>query len=231
MKTQRSMVYLILVLLLFSLSACKRPIPGNENESPASGGPEDLTASQSSDVLEQIYLFATQTVQATQGISSESPQLLDTSAVIPGGEVPPSNGLDATPIPEIQTPPTETPVPIIIPSPTPGLPSSYTLEKGEFPYCIARRFNIDPGALLRANNLTTYSVYYGGMTLTIPQNAPKFPGSRALKPHPASYTVRSGDTLASIACAFGDVGPNMIAFANNFGENEKLSVGQVIQIP
>ena len=111
------------------------------------------------------------------------------------------------------------------------MPAKYTLKTGEFPYCIARRFNVDPGALLRANGLTTYSVYYAGMELQIPPNAAKFPGSRALKPHPATYSVRPGDTLASIACAFGDVDPEMIAFANGFKGNEKVSQGQVIQVP
>jgi LysM repeat protein len=233
MKTQRSIAYLVVVLLLVSLTACKRPIPGNTNESTSSSDvPAVVSTDGSFDVLDQIYLFATQTAMATQGITTGVPQSLETGVVEPDQEMPPlTTELVPTQAPQVQSSPTNTPVPIIIPSPTPGLPSTHTLEKGEFPYCIARRYNIDPGALLRANNLTTYSVYYGGMTLTIPQNASKFPGSRALKPHPASYTVRSGDTLALIACAFGDVDPNMIAFANNLGPNKKISAGQVIQIP
>jgi LysM repeat protein len=229
MKTQRAITYLILMLLLAGLTACKRPIPGNATSAPDVS--EGVSTGESSDVFEQIYLFATQTAMATQGISGEIPQSLETGAVVPAQESPLTTGLVPTQIPEVIATPTETPVPIIIPSPTPGLPASITLDKGEFPYCIARRFNIDPGALLRANNLTTYSVYYGGMSLTIPKNAAKFPGSRALKPHPATYTVRSGDTLSTIACEFGDVDPNMIAYANSFGPGEQLSVGQVIQIP
>jgi LysM repeat protein len=225
MKTQRSIAFLVAVLLSAGLVSCKRPIPGNTNEStseaaevPSSGGPTD--------VLDQIYLFATQTAMATLGLTTGVPQSLETGVVVPGVEGTPQATLLAPTQPAI-----DTPVPIIIPSATPGIPSSITLGKGEFPYCIARRFNIDPGALLRANGLTTYSVYYGGMTLTIPQNAAKFPGSRSLRPHPATYTVQAGETLSSIACTFGDVDPNMIAYANNLGPNEKVSAGDVIQIP
>lgn len=231
MNNRRAFSLILMLLLLASLTACKRPVPGSGSGPAASDVPETGSAADVSDVLEQIYIFATQTAMATQGLSGEMPPLMETGALEPGQEAPLATGEVASAVPEVQEPPTSTPVPIVIPSATPGLPASYTLDKGEFPYCIARRLNIDPGALLKANNLTTYSVYYGGMTLTIPKNAPKFPGSRALKPHPATYTVRSGDTLGTIACAFGDVDPGMIAYANSFGANAQLSVGQVIQIP
>ena len=28
-------------------------------------------------------------------------------------------------------------------TPTPGRPATYVIQDGEFPYCIARRFNVD----------------------------------------------------------------------------------------
>ena len=40
-----------------------------------------------------------------------------------------------------------------IPTVTPGLPTTYKLQKGEFVYCIARRFNVNPAALLSLNGL------------------------------------------------------------------------------
>jgi len=123
------------------------------------------------------------------------------------------------------------PEPIVAPTATPGIPTSYTLRTGEFPYCIARRFDVDPGALLRLNGLTSYSVYFAGMVLQIPQGTNGFPGNRALRPHPATYSVRPGDTLFTIACAFGDVDPNMIAYVNNISVNAKLSPGEVLNIP
>ncbi len=90
-----------------------------------------------------------------------------------------------TPAPVVATPsgPTATPVPAGV------RPASYTLQNGEFPYCIARRFNVDPDALLRASGLTSPDVYYPGLTLTIPQSG-AFPGSRMLASHPTTYTVR-----------------------------------------
>lgn len=109
--------------------------------------------------------------------------------------------------------------------------SEYILREGEFPYCIARRYNVDPEALISASGLTNPDVYYAGLKLVIPSSGP-FPGTRALKPHPASYTVSSGDeTVYSIACAFGDVDPNTIASANGISASSKLTVGQVLQIP
>jgi LysM repeat protein len=90
---------------------------------------------------------------------------------------------------------------------------------------------VDPGALLRVNGLSSYSVYYAGMSLRIPQGSGNFPGSRALMNHPTSYTVRAGDTIHTIGCAFGDVDPNAIAVVNGLTPPYRLSVGQVLQIP
>lgn len=110
--------------------------------------------------------------------------------------------------------------------------SEYVLREGEYPYCIARRYNVDPEALLKASGLTSPDIYYAGLRLIIPQSGP-FPGTRSLKPHPASYTVASGnETVYSIACAFGDVDPNAIVSANSgITAASKLTVGQVLQIP
>ena len=51
--------------------------------------------------------------------------------------------------------------------------------------------------------------------MRIPQNGSGFPGDRTLRAHPTTYTVQSGDTIYSIACLFGDVDPEAIAFVNN----------------
>jgi LysM repeat protein len=124
---------------------------------------------------------------------------------------------------------TATPTHIIYPTPTPGKPTSYTVQKGEFPYCLARRFNVNPADLLAANGLSTYSVISVGDTLTIPQSG-SWPGSRALKTHPAYYTVYAGDTLGSIACGYGDADPNTIMAANGL-TSSALTSGQVLYIP
>jgi LysM repeat protein len=121
---------------------------------------------------------------------------------------------------------------LVAPTATPGLPTSYTLKKGEFPYCIARRFNVNPSELLRINNLTSTSVYTTGMVLKIPQTGNPFPGNRSLRPHPTTYTVKAGDTVYSIACLFGDVDPEAIAYVNGItSPNKQLSAGTTIDIP
>ncbi|MCC6259449.1 MAG: LysM peptidoglycan-binding domain-containing protein [Anaerolineales bacterium] len=110
-------------------------------------------------------------------------------------------------------------------------PASYTLQAGEFPFCIARRFNVDPYALLSASGLTSPDLYYPGLTLKIPQSG-SFPGERMLISHPATYSVLSSDeTLYSIACKYGDVDPGQIASANGIATGSTLSVGQQIKIP
>ncbi len=110
-------------------------------------------------------------------------------------------------------------------------PASYTLQQGEFPYCIARRYNVDPSDLLAINNITDGSLFYPGMTLTIPQTG-SFPGDRALHDHPDTYTVDTSDTtIYGVACYYGDILPQTIASANGLSLSSALSVGQKLTIP
>jgi len=119
-----------------------------------------------------------------------------------------------------------------LPTTTTNRPASYTLQKGEFPYCIARRFNIDPGELLDLNSLTSGDIYYPNLTLKIPQSGNPFPGTRALRPHPDTYTVADASlTLYGVACVYGDVDPAAIAQANNLQLSAALTVGQKLTIP
>lgn len=185
--------------------------------------------------MNQIYVFATQTAMAEQGMTPAAPP----------NTTPAPGDTPAAPAPEVtQVPPTQ-PGAVIQPAPTSAqsgggapaqlppmtVPASYALQKNEFPFCIARRFNVDPGELLRMNGLNTYSVYYAGMVLHIPQTGRNFPGNRALQPHPTTYTVGPNDTIFSIACVFGDVDPLAIAYVNGLQAPYRLSAGQTLQIP
>jgi len=122
-----------------------------------------------------------------------------------------------------------TPV-IVVASATPGRPGSYTLHAGEFPYCIARRFDVNPGDLMNLNGLSSGQILQPGKTLKIPATG-SFPGTRALQVHPATYTVAVNDTFYSIACAFGDVDPSAIAAANGLAITAPLTTGTVLNIP
>ena len=127
--------------------------------------------------------------------------------------------------------PGTTPLPaIVVATATPGRPATYTLQAGEFPYCIARRFDVAPADLLSLNNLVAGQDYPTGMTLSIPQTG-SYPGVRALQPHPAQYTVNVGDTFYKIACVFGDVDPTAIAAANGLAVTAPLTTGQILNIP
>jgi LysM repeat protein len=131
--------------------------------------------------------------------------------------------------------PTMTPTVTTTPAPTQELsvPSTYTLHLGEWPYCLARRFDIDPDALLAANGLNSGNAnnLSVGTKLTIPSGAGSFGGQRALKSHPAEYVATGSDTFYSIACAFGDVWPEHIAEANGMDIDENIPGGMQLHIP
>lgn len=182
--------------------------------------------------MAMIEEFAKQTSVAqttvANGGTPVTPQAISGTAITPqlGGltSVPttPTNAVVTTPI---VSGPTTTPVPAGV------RPASYTLQEGEFPYCIARRFNVDPDQLLSASGLTSPDVYYAGLVLRIPQSG-SWPGNRALASHPTTYTVLSSDeTLYSIACKYGDVDPASIASVNSLSISASLSSGQQIKIP
>ena len=116
-------------------------------------------------------------------------------------------------------------------APVGSRPSTYTLQKGEFPYCIARRFDVNPEELLSINSITRGDIYYPNLTLKIPQSG-SFPPPRALRNHPVTYTVASsGETVHGVACLFGDVDPAAIAQANGISVGAALTSGQTLSIP
>jgi LysM repeat protein len=141
-----------------------------------------------------------------------------------------SSGATAAPALSNVTPGVTQPAPTL----TVNRPASYTLQRGEFPYCIARRFNVDPGELLSLNGLGSGDVYYPNLTLTIPQSGKPFPDTnRALRTHPATYTVPdSSMTVNGVACVYGDVDPAAIIQANpSLSLGTTLTAGQQISIP
>jgi LysM repeat protein len=227
MKKYHALVFSLIVILALSLSACERsaataipeesadfPVPGEGNETKSP--------------MEELNDIATMTAMAASGSAITEAQST------PGSST--SGTADPDPVVAVAVAATATAVqPTAVPAgevSTYPIPSTYTLQSGEFPFCIARRFNIAPSALLSANNLSDASIIYPGAVLTIPKNAPVYNlGSRSLRAHPTSYVVQSGDTVNSIACLFGDVDPRNIEAVNNFTGAYAISVGQTIQIP
>jgi LysM repeat protein len=241
MNVKRFLVILIVIIaLVVSVSGCVRsavkPIPIG---TPSSGGTPVGTV----DVMGQLELFVTQTAMAASGgkpVPTNVPPGPGTPAPTSevGAPAPTTEPGAPTPTPgapvEVQptsAPAGPTPTLLPYPTPTPGIPKTYTLQTGEFIYCIARRFNVNPTELMNINGLGTGSYVYAGMELKIPQTGNPFPDGRALKPHPTYYTVNSGDTLSTIACSFGDADPNTIAAANGLTSPYKLTSGQTLYIP
>ena len=223
-RTLRTFILLLFIgLFIFGLTSCKLP---------ASTGPEStgepseefpvpgVTKPTTSGI--DVNTFATQTAQAM-------PPVVITP-VVPTQEPP-----ETSPYPiatEVPPEPTIPPTPItIVVTPTPGgPPATYILQEGEYPFCIARRFDVSQAELLALNNLTAGSLFYAGQELKIPQNGDPFDGERMLQEHPTTYKIQDGDTLYTIACDFGDVSPDMIALQNTLSTYD-LPVGEVLVIP
>lgn len=167
--------------------------------------------------LDAISQGLTQTAIASTPIVSTDPAFSPT-ATLAVGETQPIAG----------APTSSGPLPTS--APVGSRPATYTLRSGEFPYCIARRFDVNPDALLRLNGLSSGTILYPNRTLQIPQSG-SFPGTRALRNHPTTYTASAGQTVYSVACLFGDVDPAAIAQANNISVDATLTAGQTLNIP
>ncbi len=219
-----------LALLVLALAACTR----SASEAPAL---PQLTAAptqeggqpEGTDQMSILQTYATQTAMAESGMPG-----LPTETPTPEGATPaemPTNTPEGaaalpsvTPVPSL---PTSTPAPVG----SIAVPGTYALQQGEFPFCIARRFNVDPDELLALNGLRDGATYPPGLVLKIPQTGKSFPFTRALLNHPTTYTVGLNDTIYSIACKFGDVSPEQIAAANGLSAPYNLQVGQSLSIP
>lgn len=221
-RSLRTVMMLLLIgLLIFGLTSCKLPASkGPQSGRPTSEGfPVPGAAEQTPGI--DVSTFKTQTAQANPPVAISS-------------QVPEQNTPQTSPYPvstDVPAAPAPTSTPVTYVQPTPGgPPSSYTLQEGEFPFCIARRFDVNQAELLNLNGLTVNSLVGPGLVLQIPQTGNPFDGIRSLHDHPTTYKIKSGDTLNIIACYFGDVSPDMISLQNNLSSAD-LPVGEVLIIP
>jgi LysM repeat protein len=213
MNKKPAVIFLIIILSL-TLSACNRSLSTPPAEVPPTAEPVSEDPFTIEDSSTDSKDPAIETPASTDGADPAQPTAVHES---PAETVAPT----VTPIPTM--------VPVVID--TPVVPTSHVLQQGEFPYCLARRFNVDPNTLLSVNGLSQDAWVSPGTTLTIPTGSTWSGAPRERMPHPTTYTVKSGDTIYSIACAFGDVFPESIAQANNMQAPYALTVGQALQIP
>lgn len=115
-------------------------------------------------------------------------------------------------------------------------PGFYTLQPGETPKCIARRYNLDWIKLYSINGISfeNEALIGAGKNLILPQNSEWLSdryGERATAPHPAQHSVVAGETLYSIACIYGDVSPEAIAIQNGLNSADQVAPGMTLTIP
>jgi LysM repeat protein len=227
-----------LVLVMIVTSACNQAY----SQAPAATltpVSQSLFASPGpTDAMDPVAAFATGTALAELTTSPGAPGA--STPTSPAGITPQA----ATATPQVITGATSTATLAVAQTPQTGptatnippgsRPSTYTLQSGEFPWCIARRFNVDPNELLAASGLTIGQAnsLSTGTVLTIPQSGKPFPENRMLHNHPDTYTVDfSSETIYGVACYYGDIDPAVIAQANGLSVSADLTAGQKLTIP
>ncbi len=251
---KKGLVFLVILVVLIGLTGCVRS-KTTEQQVPAGDDAAAVTTpGEKGDVMEQLELFVTQTAVAATGgqtapgdetspgtdgttpeavVPTVEGQTVDATVAPEGQQVeatatPEAQPVEATATTEIQ--PTSAPL-VVVPTATPGRPTSHTIQKGESVYCISRRYDVNPNEVLVLNNLGTGTIVAPGDVLKIPQTGNTFPGPRALHSHPDTYTVGYGETIYGVACFYGDVDPMAIAYANSLTAPYTLTAGQQLQIP
>lgn len=223
-RFSRTLFLLIMIgMVMIGLASCK--LPASSGPQPTSETSDGFPVPGKTEPTSGINIstLATQTAQARPPVAisttTTNPYPAPTSAV---------STPVATSVLVVLTP---TGAPVVYVTATPGgPPAKYTLQEGEFLFCIARRFDLNIDELLTLNGLNADSLLSPGQELKIPQTGNPFIGTRALHDHPSTYTILAGDTLNRIACYFGDVSPDMIALQNHLTTTD-LPVGEVLIIP
>lgn len=116
------------------------------------------------------------------------------------------------------------------PPPSTG-PTTYTVQRGDWMYAIARKFGISVAALQAANPNINPNFVYPGQVLNIPAPGAPDGGQPAPKPGGGStYVVRPGDTLNGIALKFGKT-VYALQLANRLANPNFIFPGQTLIIP
>ena len=116
-------------------------------------------------------------------------------------------------------------------SPSSACPPTYTVQRGDWIYAIARRFGVSYSAILAANPGVNANVLYPGQVLNIPcGGSSQTPPGGQPAPSGNTYVVRQGDTLFAIAVRYGTT-VYALQIANHLPNPNFLYQGQVLIIP
>jgi hypothetical protein len=227
MKHFSKVVLLLALAVLFFMAACTRQASTGPVAVPTNNGEAPFPHTTQSNQLGALgTLTAVAEMAETEGVIETPSVSLET----PVEQQPGAEAVQDTPVPPPPAPPAPA---VVVNIPPITRPENYTLQRGEWPICIARRFDLDLNTFFQANGLNMQSKPKAGVTLRIPSSgnwSPSF-GARALKAHPTTYTVGANDSVYSIACSFGDVSPEQILAANNLSNPGDVRAGMTINIP
>ncbi|GAA0961620.1 muramidase family protein [Frigoribacterium faeni] len=112
---------------------------------------------------------------------------------------------------------------------------SYTIARGDTISSIAGAHGVSTSSLLSANGLAWSSIIYPGQKLSIPGRSAQAPSSAAPRTADSTasgstYTIRSGDTLGSIASATGTTVSALLS-ANGLRFTSTIYAGKKLTIP
>ena len=219
-----------LIVLAVLLGACTRSAATPAPSTPQAQTTAGMTGQQATmEAVRSALLTQTAQAAAGSGAASATPLVVVTQG---------------TPSAPLATAGTGTPQ-ATTPAATTCGPSTYTVLSGEWVYSIARKFNVDPQAIIDLNGLAAPYALTPGQTLKIPGSCPSgatpvvvatvTPGGPTVTPGGSSvggtvYIVQAGEWVYSIARKFG-VDPQAIIDANNLVAPYTLSVGQKLTIP
>lgn len=243
MKVYMRVAVLVAIVLSLALTACNRsasvpPVttPTSSDQLPfpiGTGDPAANFATQTAIAGEPLPALPTNTPEVLVATNTPAEggaeQPTDPGAAVPTATTDPNAG-GGTGGPDTGG---EAPTVPLAPTPVVTRPETYTLQQGEWPLCIARRFDLDVNAFLSANGMNMNSEPAAGTTVRIPATGnwnPAF-GSRALRQHPTTHTVAAGENVYNIACKFGDVTPEAILAVNGLASAADLQTGATINIP
>ncbi|WP_423923975.1 LysM peptidoglycan-binding domain-containing protein [Frigoribacterium sp. 2-23] len=133
---------------------------------------------------------------------------------------------------------TSSPAPVTAkPTSAPAAASTHTIARGDTLSSIAKKYGVSTSALLSANGLGLSSIIYPGQSLAIPRGGSAAATPTAMVQAPAApsaatggYTIRTGDTLASIAKATGTTVQSLLQ-ANGLSWSSTIYAGKKLTIP
>lgn len=232
MKVYSKILVLVAILLILALSACSR----SASQAPTTLATPSPQVDFPFETQDPVSAAATQTSIASEPLPA---QPTDTPQAVIMTNTPEAEGEQPQAEPEQPTAsstPEATDLTVNPPGPTPVVerPETYTLRQGEWPICIARRYDVNLSSFFSLNGLNMNSKPAAGFTLKIPASgnwSTADHGARALKAHPAKHTVTAGQSVYSIACQYGDVAPESILAANGLSNASDIKAGMIINIP